>query len=131
MVLTTVLLLSMMGDVAHDRDVRAAMWDLIAQTRYGFSETEEAMFIVRSGSGYAFVRWPPAGMAHQARWTQRFPRGVVAIVHTHPNWIPHPSEIDVRTARRTSVPVYVVTRTKITRTTGDDVTTVVMGDWKP
>ena len=125
------LLTTVAGDAVHDADVRQAMWTLMERTRYGFAETEEAMFIVRSDGRYRCMRWAPTQLPHQARWTGPIPHGVVAIVHTHPNWEPRPSRTDARTARRTRIAVYVVTRTRIVKTDGEEVSTVVSGDWKP
>jgi proteasome lid subunit RPN8/RPN11 len=53
----------------------------------------------------------------------------VAIIHTHPNWLPLPSKLDVLVARQTAVPVYVLTRTRIARTDGGQPAVVVAGDW--
>jgi proteasome lid subunit RPN8/RPN11 len=78
-----------------------------------------------------FVRWPSSDQHHRAVWRGAFPRGTIAIVHTHPNWIPEPSPIDARTARRKRVPVYVVTRLQIQKTNGQDMITVTRGDWRP
>ncbi len=44
-----------------------------------------------------------------SRWAEPLPNGVVAIVHTHPNWERLPSTIDIRTSQRIHLPVYVVT----------------------
>jgi hypothetical protein len=105
---------------------------MVAEARYGFSETEEAAFVIRDAEGLiSFVRWPPAGVKQQARWPGAFPAGTIAIVHTHPNRIPNPSALDERAARRKGIPIYVLTRTKITRTTGGGVEVVVDGDWSP
>ena len=123
---------SMHDDLAHDPAVRTALWQLMEETRYGFSESEEAMFIVRGTDGQiSFVRWTSLRLPHHARWTVAIPRGVVAIAHTHPNWQPNPSATDVRTATRTNLVVYVVTRTRITKASAADVRTVVRGEWRP
>jgi hypothetical protein len=128
-VITAFLLL---GELAYQHDVRAAMWQLMQETRYGFAETEEALFVVRDADGHlSFVRWGSLGLPHQSRWTRSIPRGAVAIAHTHPNWLPEPSRTDVRTARASGLAVYVVTRTRITRTDGAEAITVVKGEWAP
>jgi len=120
------------GDLAADPSVRAGFWKLVAESRYGFARTEEAMFIVRGpGGAVTFVRWPGSGLHHQARWIGRFPPGTIAIVHTHPNWVPEPSAIDTRLAARIGIPVYVVTRTRISRTAGGVNETLVARDWRP
>jgi hypothetical protein len=120
------------GDLAADPSVRAGFWKLVTESRYGFARTEEAMFVVRgAGGAVTFVRWPDSGLHHQARWIGPFPPGTIAIVHTHPNWVPEPSAIDTRLAERIGIPVYVVTRTRISRTAGGVNETLVSSDWRP
>jgi proteasome lid subunit RPN8/RPN11 len=122
----------LLGDLAQEHDVRVAMWQLMTETRYGFARREEAVFIVRGAEGeLSFVRWPSPELPQQARWVGALPRGAVAIAHTHRNWIPEPSDTDIHTARRSGLPVYVVTRTRITRTDGRETRTVVAGEWAP
>jgi hypothetical protein len=119
-------------EIADHPEVRSFFWTLIQENRYGFSESEGAAFVVSRGDGSVdFVRWPSSEQHHRAVWRGAFPRGTIAIVHTHPNWIPEPSSVDTRTAKRKRVPVYVVTRLHIQKTTGDDITTVARGDWRP
>jgi proteasome lid subunit RPN8/RPN11 len=118
------------AELAHDPIVRAALWDLLADARYGLAETEEAMFVVRGDDGtLAFVRWSSTHTLHQAQWSEPLPRGVIAIVHTHPNRSPRPSLGDIRTAMQSNIPIYVVTRTKITKTFGGSTMQVASGDW--
>jgi len=119
-------------ELAEQQEVREAFGVLLHEARDGCSHDEMATFIVRLPYGrLVFVRWPPADSADEARWTGAFPRGTVAIAHTHPNWMPRPSRIDVATARRANLPVYVITRGQITRTAGGEVTTVAAGEWTP
>ena len=124
-------LFPMFDELAHVPDVRDAFWRLMVDARYGFAETEEAMFIVRDRDGrLSFVRWSSLHMPHQARWTARLPRGVVAIAHTHPNWMPEPSRTDIGTAISTKLAVYVITRTRVMKTSGG-ATREVLRNWKP
>lgn len=76
-----------------------------------------------------FVTWPPGEEGDKLRWHRRFPKGTVAIVHTHPAWVKEPSRLDVRAARRSGIPVYVVTKTRISKTTGDVSVVVAEGEW--
>ncbi len=90
------------------------LWQMFGDAGFGLRHTEEAAFIVGNADGrLALIRWPEAGEPDTSRWTGPLPEGVVAIVHTHPNWNPLPSKIDIRTAQRSRLPVYVVTRTEI------------------
>jgi proteasome lid subunit RPN8/RPN11 len=91
---------------------------------------EQGAFIVRTEQGLLyFVTWPPSEEMDRLRWHGRFPNGTIAIVHTHPSWAREASKPDTRTARRAGIPVYVVTRSRISRTTGGESTVVVEGDW--
>jgi Prokaryotic homologs of the JAB domain len=118
-------------DLAHDPGVREMFWQLISRTRSGFSHEEAAAFVVQSPAGYRCVAWPHDDNIDSARWEGPLPGGVIAIIHTHPNWMSSPSSIDKRTARVAHLPVYVITRTRITKTDGQGMQTVVSGDWKP
>jgi proteasome lid subunit RPN8/RPN11 len=108
-----------------DDGLREAFRPLLRDTRGGCSRTEVAGFVVRLPSGtYAIVRWPEAEVTDEARWDGPWPPGTVAIVHTHPNWMPAPSRVDRATAAQRHVPVYVLTRSSITRTAGGEPETV-------
>jgi Prokaryotic homologs of the JAB domain len=118
------------GELAHEPLVRDALWRLLADAHYGYAATEEAMFIVREGDGrLTFVRWERTGIPHHAQWKAAVPRGTVAIVHTHPNTMPRPSRLDEQTAVHNNLPVYVVTRTKIMKTSRGQTDVVLKGEW--
>jgi len=120
------------GELAHDPAVRGALWKLLEDAHYGHAEMEEAMFIVRGADGVlSFVRWHPSGAARLAHWNAPVPPGTIAIAHTHPNELPRPSANDVRTAMKSNLPVYVVTRMRITKTMGGMTTVVLKGEWSP
>ena len=114
-----------------DGDVRREFWTLLEAGRYGWTNYEAAAFVVWTGDRVRLEPWPRATEPHGAMWKGPFPTGTIAIVHTHPNRAPRPSAIDVRTAARTRLPVYVVTRGRITVTDGDGVYTVTRGQWRP
>jgi proteasome lid subunit RPN8/RPN11 len=106
-------------DVPLDANLREAFHELLRDAHGGCSRTEVAGFLVRLPAGtYAIVRWPEAEVTDEARWEGAWPPGTVAIVHTHPNWMPEPSRVDRATAARNHVPVYVVTSGGITSTAG-------------
>ena len=106
------------------------LWKMFGDAGFGHRHTEEAAFVVGNSEGrLMLVRWPSAGEPDTAWWSGPMPTGTVAIVHTHPNWNPLPSNIDVRTARQSRLPVYVVTRTEISRTTGGSAEVVLRGEW--
>jgi proteasome lid subunit RPN8/RPN11 len=76
-----------------------------------------------------FVVWPPSGEKDLLRWYGRVPEGTVAIVHTHPPWLPAASSLDLRTARETQIPVYVLTPFRISKMTGGPSAVTLEGDW--
>lgn len=91
---------------------------------------EQGAFVVRTADGTLyFVVWPPSEEKDMLRWHGRFPDGTIAIVHTHPPWLPAPSKLDMRAARGARVPVYVLTVTSISKTTGDGSEVVLERDW--
>jgi len=107
------------------------LWQMLDAAGHGFRHTEEAAFVVVKDGRLALVRWPKAGEADTVRWFGPLPDNVMAIVHTHPNWEPLPSNIDIRTAQRSHLPVYVVTATEISKTAGGSPEIVLNGDWNP
>jgi len=107
------------AEPAVDERLREPFRDLLREARGGSSRTEAAGFVVRLPSGrYVIVRWPEAELPDEARWEGPWPPGTVAIVHTHPNWMPEPSRIDRATAAKWHVDVYVVTSSGVARTAG-------------
>jgi hypothetical protein len=120
------------GEVATDPEVIPGLWQMLGDAGFGFGRMEQAAFIVREADGrLILVRWPEAGEPGTSRWVGPLPNGVVAIAHTHPNWDPNPSKIDIRTAQQSHLPVYVVTRTEISKTLGGLPQIVLSGDWRP
>lgn len=91
---------------------------------------EHGAFVVRTSDGLLyFVAWPPSGERHILRWHGRFPKGTIAILHTHESWTPAPSKLDMKAARGAGVPVYVITPLQIVKTTGGEGEVVMDGDW--
>jgi hypothetical protein len=126
----TALVLTFNAVDLHDPAVRGVLTELLRNARYGCVNTEEAAFLIRDAHGSTFfLRWRANGELNRATWHGPLPAGTVAIVHTHPNWLPMPSNIDARVARETSLPVYVVTLTRISRTNGGKPLLVAKGDW--
>lgn len=120
------------GDIAHEPCVRGICWHLLRQARLGFGHGEHAAFIVRTPSGgLTFIPWTAESEPDMARWEGPIPEGTVAIVHTHPNWLPMPSRTDALSARLGGIPIYVITRGEISKTDGDSAVVVVKGEWKP
>lgn len=120
------------SEIAGDPRVREQLWILLRGAFYGHAKLEEAAFVVRNPDGeLGIVRWPSTGVPNESRWLGAFPEGTVAIAHTHPNGFPEPSRADKRTAKTRRMPVYVITRLKITKTTGGASITIVRGDWNP
>jgi proteasome lid subunit RPN8/RPN11 len=124
------ILLTFASIDVRDPVVHGVMADMLRHARFGMSNTEEAAFLIRNGAGATFfLHWPSNGESNQATWTGPIPTGTVAILHTHPNYLPLPSNRDIRVARAVAIPVYVITRNRIERTDGDKVVIVAAGDW--
>lgn len=105
------------GDLLSDPVVREAVLRMLSGTHHGLSRLEIAEFIVRDADGNTTtVEWPETEIFDCAIWVGPLPAGTVAIVHTHPNWQPRPSRIDIATARRAQIPVYIVTQTQVWKT---------------
>jgi hypothetical protein len=90
---------------------------------------EQGAFVVRMQGILYFVAWPPSGEKDLLRWYGGFPDGTIAIVHTHPPWLPAASNLDVRAARGAHIPVYVLTPFKISKTIGGPSEVVMEGDF--
>jgi hypothetical protein len=120
------------AEIACDAAVVRQAWDLLKLARLGQSNQEHAAFITRDVDGnHQFVVWPFANEFRSATYRGALPTDAVAIIHTHPNSVPYPSDDDVHLALSTGLPVDVVTRTMISRTTGHGVQQVYSGDWNP
>lgn len=119
-------------EIACQSSVLSGFWRLLAQARFGEAQQERAAFVTRDEDGnYHLVFWPFLRELRRASYFGKFPRNVVAIVHTHPNGEALPSEGDRELARRIGLPIYVLTRTCVSRTTGKDIDTLWLGDWNP
>ena len=100
-----------------DPVVHQAIVEMLGKTRNGFSHLEEAVFIIRDADGRTTtVEWPQTEIPDSATWLGPIPDGAIAIAHTHPNWKPRPSGIDMATARTARMPVYVVTQSQLWET---------------
>ena len=129
--LVVLLLIRPADEIALDPSARAIFENLLRQNQFGFSHIEQAALIVRDGNGeLAAVPWPSDGAPDSGRWEGAFSAGAVAIAHTHPNWLPYPSPIDAATARHARMPVYVITASAISKTTGGEPLTVIAGKWE-
>ncbi|MBV8543496.1 MAG: hypothetical protein JO088_02025 [Acidobacteria bacterium] len=128
-VIAAILLTFTSVDV-RDPVVHGVMADLLRHARFGISNSEEAAFLIRNAAGATFfLRWRSDGELNQATWSGPMPAGTVAILHTHPIYLPLPSNRDMRVAREAAIPVYVITRNRIERTDGDKPVIVATGDW--
>ena len=115
-------------EIACNDGVLTHFWTLLAKARYGQSTREHAAFVVFDEGSYSFVAWPYGASEYAARYKGSIPEHTVAIIHTHPNAYPMPSAEDETVAQKTGIPIYVLTRTMISRT---GPLRVWNGDWKP
>lgn len=116
------------GEIAVEPSVRGIFFFLLQSSH----RDERAAFIIRTPSGgFSFIAWPASDDANGVQWRGAYPRGTVAIVHTHPSWLPMPSRIDVRSAAESHLPIYVITSHRISKTDGVNAVVVAEDEWKP
>ena len=95
----------------------AAVLAMLGRDQNGFTHMEKAAFLVQDAAGnVTAVEWPSSGLPDTVMWVGPIPENAIAIAHTHPDWCPRPSTVDVRTARAARMPVYVVTKTQVWQT---------------
>jgi proteasome lid subunit RPN8/RPN11 len=102
--------------------------------KYGMRDVESAAFVFEKKDGtYQCVAWPESARYHAARFKGEIPRGVVAIVHTHPVSFPAPSKQDRQTAKRLGIPIYAVTMGNVYKadTSGREVRVMRGRQWNP
>ena len=136
---TLIVLVALLGSMeglaagaAPDARIIALSWDLLRSARYGQSINEHSAFLVRDANGdLQLVRWLGKATSMSATYRGPIPYGTVAIVHTHPKALPNPSDGDAALARKLNMPVYVLTRHSITRTSGGRMEIIAIGDWNP
>lgn len=116
-------------DLIEDPDVLGYCRSLVAKSEG--QEAERGAFVVRNREGLVyFVAWPPSRIPHMLFWRGRIPEGTIAIVHTHaPPLSGVVSKHDAETARRTGIPVYILTPHRIVKTTGDATVVVKKRKW--
>jgi proteasome lid subunit RPN8/RPN11 len=96
---------------ARNPDAIAALSDLARQGAEQKRDIEVAAFLVQESDGtISCLRWPVSEETLIARFKGQIPPRVVAVAHTHPRWNPQPTRWDIDEARRTGLPIYVLTR---------------------
>lgn len=118
-------------DVVMSAPIRRFLAVMLEDSGLGLRRTEAAGFVVIGDDGrLALTRWPDQGELGAAFWYGPIPKRAIAIVHTHPNWKPLPSTVDAQTAEHSHLPVYVITRTTISKTCGAAPEIVFHGNWR-
>lgn len=118
------------SEITCDGAVREQAWVLLAGAQFGRSNRERAAFVVRSANGgYVFQLWPFDVVKLRATFEGAIPAGAVAVIHTHPNTAEFPSENDRLLSARIGLPIYVVTRWRISKAEGGRVESVWHGSW--
>lgn len=105
---------------------------MIDDSLRGPRETEIAAFLVLDEYGdLGLVRWQNSAKSRAQSFTGVVPAATVGIVHTHPNGWARPSSGDRREAKRTGLPIYVLTRWDIwvAGPAGEVVPLVERQDW--
>lgn len=75
------------------------------------ADFEMGAFVTRDAGGqFKVIPWPVSGQFRGSQWKGPIPRNVIAVAHTHPhNWFVA-SRQDLAEARRTGLPIFIVTR---------------------
>jgi hypothetical protein len=116
---------------ARDPAILAAFWELLGHAQYGFSEMEQGAFIICDDEGkLSLLQWPMTGRRKTTGWRGAVPQNAIGVVHTHPNATPKPSLHDAQTAIAMRMPVYVLTRSSIMKTSGGVTDVIVNRPWK-
>lgn len=106
-------------------DVAEAFNHLIAKAGYGRRDDECAAFLVWDNGSFRLIEWPASHRFHAADFQGPIPEGTVAVVHTHPFVLPSPSLHDRMEARRTGIPIFVLTPGKAVLVRDDGMTTAI------
>ena len=82
--------------------------DLLAEGGYGRFRHERAAFLVKAGNRVTIQAWSN-GTFQRVTYRGVIPEGTIAIAHTHPRDLPWPSANDREQAKRTGIPIVVIT----------------------
>jgi len=127
-----ILTLALKAQSHCDSEFLQQSWALLKTADWGHLPYERGAFAVLDADGrVTFVMWRSEHAAFAASYTGPIPGNTFAIVHTHPNGHPIPSDDDCASAARLGMPVYVVTRNAVTRTNGSRWEYITLGDWNP
>ncbi len=124
--------LTVTSELAKDPVILEGLWAMLGRAQFGFSSLEQAAFVLSAPDGtLSLMPWPATGGLNESHWKGALPSDAIAIVHTHPNKFPNPSRLDAQTAIETGLPVYVLTRSTIMKTSGGHTEVVVNRPWTP
>jgi proteasome lid subunit RPN8/RPN11 len=119
-------------DLFSNEGVAGMFEEVLRNGLYGTRDTESAAFLLRDADGtLRCIAWPETFRFRESNYPAPIPRGVVAIVHTHPFTMPFPSPRDRWTAAQLGVPIYAITRANIYKadTAGRTVAVVRSREW--
>src|SRR5688572_16569430 len=112
---------------AEQQQIAQAFFDLYRLSQSADIHSERAAFLIHDDDGVAMIYWPTTMQRHAATYRGVVPPNVLAIVHTHPTYLWDPSAHDLAEARRLGIPIYVLTRSSVTRGNPDGtITRLVM-----
>jgi hypothetical protein len=101
-------------EIASSPQIIAMFAEILRNGSYGLSDYESAAFVLRNGDGsFGCMAWPETQRFRETRYPGERPRGVVAIVHTHPLRMPLPSLNDRWCAKHFNIPIYAISRLSI------------------
>src|SRR5687768_5241483 len=105
------------GDLCGD-DAMRVYADLLAAGGYGRFRHERAAFLVKVGERVTMQSWP-SGTFQRVAFRGVIPKGTIAIAHTHPRDLPWPSAQDREQAKRSGIPIIVITPRSVVLTDTD------------
>lgn len=132
-VLAALLTTASMQTVIDDTRVRGFFTDVLQRGARWHDSGESAAFLVADTRGdVQCLAWPATNEYLRQSFRGDVPRRTIAIIHTHPDNAPRPSKGDIEQALGLHLPLYVLTRTKITAVdprTGSEIAVVREKAW--
>ena len=121
-------------ELSSDPAVLALFAKVLRDGGAGFRETESGAFLLLHPDGqYSLIPWQASHRLRAHAFEGAVPHFAFAIVHTHPAGSPRPSAADKAAARKTNLPVVVLTPREITVATPAGATVVAIRNrfWAP
>ena len=120
--------------VGNDPCLQNAFAQLLQRGEGIVGRVEAAAFVIREEDGtFTTLLWPRTNYARSETFRGAIPPGTVAIAHTHPPTMEHPSSGDVAESKRLGIPIYVISYWQIWAVdpvSGEHVNVASRGSWR-